>query len=48
VTGWFEIGNMSWIISQFEVLFELSKWYFGAVLGTGFFAYYLLEVVKVG
>lgn len=37
---------MSWIISQVEVLFELSKWYCGAILGTGFFAYYLLEVVK--
>lgn len=37
---------MNWIISKIEILSLLSKWYFGAILGTGFLVYYLLEVVK--
>jgi hypothetical protein len=48
MTDLFEFCNKSSIISQFQTLFILPKWYFGAILGTGFFIYYLLEVAKVG
>lgn len=39
--------NMDWIISSVDALSDVPRWYVGAILGTGFFTYYLREVVKV-
>ncbi|XP_069690269.1 phospholipase ABHD3 [Periplaneta americana] len=37
---------MDWILSSFDVLFDYPRWYLGAILGTGFFTYYLQHAVK--
>ncbi|KDR20893.1 phospholipase ABHD3-like isoform X2 [Zootermopsis nevadensis] len=37
---------MNWITSPLDFLFNLSEWYVSAIIGTGFFTYYLLQVVK--
>ncbi|KAJ4448802.1 hypothetical protein ANN_00193 [Periplaneta americana] len=37
---------MDWLMSPASVLLDLPGWYLAAVLGTGFFTYYLFEVVK--
>lgn len=38
---------MDWLFSSLDVLFDFPRWYVGAILGTGFFTYYLHEAVKV-
>jgi hypothetical protein len=39
---------MDWLLSSLDILFDFPRWYVGAILGTGFFTYYLHEAVKVG
>jgi hypothetical protein len=38
---------MDWLLTSLDVLFDFPRWYIGAILGTGFFTYYLREAVKV-
>lgn len=42
------VCKMDWLFSSLDILFDFPRWYVGAVLGTGFFTYYLREAVKVG
>ncbi|XP_023712649.1 phospholipase ABHD3 isoform X2 [Cryptotermes secundus] len=37
---------MDWLLTSLDILFDFPRWYIGAVLGTGFFTYYLREAVK--